>query len=238
MSKPRMFVRGDTHGIETEFSEADQVLQKGDYLFICGDFGFLFMNDSSEARFLDELQTRPYTVLFVDGNHENFDALNEYPVTVWNGGKVHRIRENVIHLCRGQVFNIEGKTFFTFGGGYSIDSYMRSPHRSWWPEELPSREEYDEGKKNLDAHDRKVDVILTHTCNIETIKLLAAYDRYSSIKPATAEEAPRNYFLEDVRETVTYKRWFFGHFHVDRDIDLTRQSALYERLLNLDEVVV
>ena len=48
----------------------------------------------------------PVTVLFVDGNHENFDLLNAYPVEMWKGGKVHNIKPDIIHLMRGQVFEI------------------------------------------------------------------------------------------------------------------------------------
>lgn len=33
------------------------------------------------------LNDRPFTTLFVDGNHENFDLLNAYPVENWHGGK-------------------------------------------------------------------------------------------------------------------------------------------------------
>ena len=29
--------------------------------------------------------------------------LNNYKVEMWNGGKVHKIRNNIIHLMRGQV---------------------------------------------------------------------------------------------------------------------------------------
>lgn len=53
---------------------------------------------------------------FVDGNHENFDRLYEYPVEEWHGCKVHKIRSLVIHMMRGQVFEIEGQNIFTFGG--------------------------------------------------------------------------------------------------------------------------
>lgn len=40
-------------------------------------------------------------LLFVSGNHENFDLLAEYPQEDWNGGKVQRIHSHVIHLLRG-----------------------------------------------------------------------------------------------------------------------------------------
>ena len=89
------------------------------------------------------------TTLFIDGNHENFEQLNSYAVEQWNGGKVHIIEDNMIHLMRGQIFTIDGLKFFTFGGAYSIDKMSRAEGISWFPEEIPSREEYEEGWANL-----------------------------------------------------------------------------------------
>lgn len=48
-------------------------------------------------------------ILWVQGNHENYDMIEEYPIEEWNGGKVRHIaRDKIILLGRGQVFNIEG----------------------------------------------------------------------------------------------------------------------------------
>ena len=52
---------------------------KDDYLIVCGDFGYIFEDSLSEHRFLDFLETKPYTVCFCDGNHENFTRIYEYP---------------------------------------------------------------------------------------------------------------------------------------------------------------
>ena len=70
---------------------------------------------------LNQLECKSYTTLFVDGNHEKFDRLSDYPVDTWNRGKVHKIRPSVIHLMRGQIFEIDGKSIFTFGGASSHD---------------------------------------------------------------------------------------------------------------------
>ena len=65
----------------------------------------------SSVRYLEkeqpmELEEKPFTTLYVDGNHENFDRLYGYPIENWQGGKVHKIRPSVLHLMRGQVFEI------------------------------------------------------------------------------------------------------------------------------------
>ena len=130
-----LFVTGDTHGEEARFRNSESVLEtltEEDKLFIGGDFGYLG-SGYKEKSFLRYLKNKPYQILFVDGNHEKFELLENYPVSEWNGGKVHIIckdargRPKIIHLMRGQVFEIEGKKIFTFGGGYSLDRYRRTP---------------------------------------------------------------------------------------------------------------
>lgn len=229
-----IYVRGDTHGDFYEFVSIDKILKSGDICIICGDCGLLLRNDKSENSFLDDIEKKDYTILFVDGNHENFPAIYSYKEEIWNGGKIHRIRKNVLHLCRGQVFEIEGKKFFTFGGGYSLDKELRIPLVSWWEEEMPTLEEYAEGRRNLEKHNWKVDYILTHTANIETIKLLAVRDRFCQVKAGAIEEAELDFYLEEIRGRAEYTKWFFGHFHRDLEIEYTRQRAVWTDMIKID----
>lgn len=234
-----IYVSGDPHGEQGRIYEVDKMLKEDDMIIFAGDFAYLFKNDFHENRFLDDLEARPYTILFVDGNHENFPAIYSYPEEMWNGGKIHRIRKNIIHMCRGQVFEIAADNdtikLFTFGGGYSLDKATRTEGKTWWPEELPTMKEYDEGKKNLEKHNWEVDYIITHTLNYKSIQVLAAMDRYNEIKPLCSDEGPLNFYLEDIREQAKYKEWFFGHFHRDKKIDYTRQRALWFDVVKLGD---
>ncbi len=60
------------------------------------------MGRRDEAK-LDALVVLPYTILFLDGNHECFHEIFAYPEEMWNGGRIRRIRPNALHLMRGQV---------------------------------------------------------------------------------------------------------------------------------------
>ena len=144
-----IFVTGDTHGDFTRFATGNfpeqKEMTKDDFVIICGDFGGVWDGSKTERYWLDWLESKPFTTLFVSGNHENYDMLARLPVEQWNGGKVHIIEDNMIHLMRGQIFTIDGLKFFTFGGAYSIDKMSRAEGISWFPEEIPSREEYEEG---------------------------------------------------------------------------------------------
>ena len=104
-----IFITGDTHGDFTRFKKEvfyeQAELTKEDCAIICGDFGGIWDGSANERYWLDWLEQKTFTTLFVSGNHENFDLLAEYPVEDWCGGKVQRIRPSVIHLMRGQILN-------------------------------------------------------------------------------------------------------------------------------------
>lgn len=124
----KIFITGDIHGDPSRFSinsfSEQKELDKNDYVIITGDFGLIWSqdpNNKNEKYWLDWLDNKPFTTLYIDGNHENFDRLNNFPISEWNGGKVHKIRESVIHLMRGEVYNLANHKFFTFGGAPSHD---------------------------------------------------------------------------------------------------------------------
>ena len=100
-----IFITGDTHGDFTRFKKKifyeQAELTKDDCVMIAGDFGGIWSGSAEERHRLDWLEAKPFTSLFVSGNHENFDMLAEFPVEAWHGGKVQRIRPSVIHLMRG-----------------------------------------------------------------------------------------------------------------------------------------
>ena len=110
-----IYATGDLHGnslrFQPQYFPEQAEMTKDDYMIVCGDFGCIWNGDKSDDPQLDRLEALPFTVLFVDGNHENFDALNEYPVEQWHGGNAHKIRPHVIHLMRGQAFELQGRTF-------------------------------------------------------------------------------------------------------------------------------
>lgn len=73
-------------------------MAREDYVIICGDFGGVWLSDTEEERKMDWLEGRSFTTLFIDGNHENFDQLNAFPVEEWRGEKVHKVRPHIFHL--------------------------------------------------------------------------------------------------------------------------------------------
>lgn len=247
-----IFVTGDIHGDPSRLTKGSftkEKLTKEDYVVILGDFGLVWDYEGEneiERDRLNELNNMPFTTLFLDGNHENFDRLDAYPVEKWNGGNVSFIRDSVIHLKRGQVFNLQGNKVFSFGGASSHDiddgvldpikdakliwqwqhdytKMFRVNHRSWWERELPSEKEMAEGVYNLEKNDWKVDYILSHSPSASVIALLG-HGLY--------EQDILTKYLEDIRCKTDYKRMFSGHMHVDRDIN-DKDSLVYEKIIRI-----
>lgn len=223
-----IYVTGDTHGEMQRFRASElRRLKKGDTLIICGDFGFLWNGGEQEEKNLRKIGKLKYSVLFLDGTHENFDLLGKYPVEEWNGGKVQHISGGLYHLMRGQVYTIEGRTIFTFGGGESAEKKIRMEAKKWWPCEMPNLEEMREGADNLRANDFQVDYIFTH---VPPPKV--------DFKPGRLKAENRNqleaYFGQVMKQTK-YKKWFFGSQHIDRKITY-KNYALFSGVVPVEDL--
>ncbi len=247
-----IFITGDTHGDFTRFRSdifpEQAALTKEDFVIICGDFGGVWSGKKEEAKKLDWLEARPFTTLFVDGNHENFDLLATYPVEQWRGGKVQFLRPSVIRLMRGQVFDLCGKRVFTMGGASSHDiqdgiletnapgfeeryrelwrsgALFRVNHHSWWAEELPSAQEYVEGERNLDAYGRQVDFIISH-CGPSSVLDIIGGGMYQHDKLTDC--------FDTLKDSCRFQYWFFGHYHENRAI-AHKYILLYEQMIQVE----
>lgn len=221
-----IYVTGDTHAdidigkLSTTKFPQQKNLTKEDYLIICGDFGLVWDGSRREIYWQDWLTDKNFTTLWVDGNHENFDILYEFPLIDKFGGKVREIAPGIFHLDRGQVLTIDNKKIFVMGGARSHDKVYRKEHISWWKEEMPSNEEMERAIAALDENNWTVDYVLTH-CAPRTIQTMIA-DWY--------ENDPLVSFLERVRVDLNFKRWYFGHYHIDRQLN-EQFVALYNKVI-------
>ena len=154
-------------------------------------------------------------------------------------------------LMRGQVFeDIAGLRVFSMGGASSHDiqdgvldpddpffeeeyrklrrrgAMFRVKGQTWWPEELPSQEEYAEAEHNLDACGREVDLIVTH-CAPTSISDLLSGGMFK-------HDALTDY-LETVKQSVEYNAWVFGHYHDDGIIQ-RKHALLYNRVVELRKI--
>ncbi|MGI6014066.1 MAG: metallophosphoesterase family protein [Oscillospiraceae bacterium] len=245
-----IFITGDTHGDFTRFKKTifheQTTMTKNDYVIVCGDFG-IWDNSPNERHWLDWLDAKPFTTLFVTGNHSNYELLETYSVSEWHGGQVQRIRPSILHLMRGQIYEIQGKRFFAMGGASSHDikdgilepddpgfkqnyrrlkarnAEFRINHRSWWKEELPNETEYAIALDNLEQAGWSVDYIISHCCPSSIVKILGN---------GSYQTDPLTDFFEEIRRRCQFQFWCFGHYH-DNKIVEDRFVLLYEQIVRL-----
>ncbi len=222
-----LYVTGDTHG-SVDYNKLHTMRGKfgaGDLLLIAGDFGGVWNKNTLEKdlRIYRRLKCK---VLFADGNHENFDLLQTFPQEEFCGGKVHRVAENIYHLLRGQVFTLQGKSFFVLGGAESRDRAFRREGFSWWKQESVTYADVEEGLKNLAAHGNAVDCVLTHTLPSSLLMRPPFCGKAGSV-PNTSE-----YLLNIIAEKIRFGHWYFGHWHLDAEIG-EKYTALYQKVLQI-----
>ena len=151
---------------------------------------------------------------------------------------------NLLIGALGHKWELTFTTLVTFGGASSHDiqdgilnldeeeriyeyrkrgAYFRIRDFSWWDLELPTKEEMENGIKNLEKVNYKVDYIISHCCptSIQTL-----------INPTYEKDLLTDY-LQQISEKCTFKKWYFGHYHVDIHLneDFTCLFNTFEELI-------
>ena len=222
------YVCGDTHGqidlfkLTSKHFVEGKSLTKDDFVLICGDCAAVWGNDQIDIYLREWFDGKPWTTLYIDGNHENHDALNSMPIEEWRGGKIHRVSDTVLHLMRGQVFEIDGYKVFTMGGATSHDKEWRTEGVSWWSGEMPSLEEYDEAIYNLACNNNVVDYVFTHCAPTNIQREIRSYYENDELTK----------FLEVIDNSIDYRKWYFGHYHTDSNID-DKHTAIYNKVIKV-----
>ena len=212
-----IYFLSDQHGGERvgELKKYYEIATENDLLIILGDVGLNF-TDTEENRAFDELfLSATKRIAFLDGNHENFRYIYSYPEENWHGGKVHRLTENIVHLERGYVYEIAGKSFFVFGGCKSSAKWKDLG--LWQEEEIPTEQEISRAYENLKKYGNCVDYILTHK-----------YD----IGKGTCTEELFN-LCRFIDNNVQFKHWYAGHWHTNKRVD-EKHTFVYDEIVAIE----
>ncbi len=198
------------HGDLTRFKHKNiKKLKKNDILIVCGDFGFLWDNSKKEKHILKKIGRKKFYTLFVEGCHENYDALSEYPESDFCGGKVNVISGKLMHLVRGNIFDLQGHSFFAFGGGQTKEIDIRRESNTWYESELPETEEIHAAALLLKEHGNAADYIITH-------------EPPASVKEFLGFEVNQisymHTFFDAIKNDITFKMWYFGKAHKNKII--------------------
>ena len=222
----KVFVTGDTHGVFSNLSYKNwpesRDLDKSDVLIQLGDFGLIWVTeDKEEAYWTKFLNDRPFTVVFLPGNHENYNRLfNDYETVKMFGDEVLKISDDVFMLKRGHSYTINGKSILAIGGAESTDKSTRKAYYDWWPEEILTSNEASHLNRTIKA---SYDYILTHTCPDSILKYVTTEPHYGDTTGS---------LLQSISTAIEFKHWYFGHFHINRDIG--KFTCLYKDIRELE----
>ena len=159
-------VAGDEHGNKHQFEkDADFAYGEGcDFIFVVGDFGYGWKIRDDDVDDFSEFAGRvsPIPVIWLDGNHENFDHLylkSNVPFTPTE------VAPNCWHTPRGTILNLAGRPVVAFGGAISVDrqTMPRVEGVSWWHQEAITYGEVERFREHWDASAFSMaDVLLSH----------------------------------------------------------------------------
>lgn len=204
----RALVVGDMHG--NLFSWSRTIMPAAahtdaDVIVQIGDFGFGWDMNYLEA--LDAILTDTHApdVLWLDGNHENFDLLEE--TGAFRSAVPFQTSERTWYLPRGYAWTWHGRRCLALGGAYSVDKPHRTAHRSWWEQEELTDE--DVTRAQIAG---QVDVLFAHDSFAgftvpgphAALKQAGEFDRLS---------LPNRLRVLDVVKTAKPSLFVHGHYH-------------------------
>jgi len=222
-----VYVTGDTHGELDRFKSKPiaKQLKKGDYLIVCGDFGFYWNDSKRERKSRKWLSKQKYTILFVEGTHDNLDMIEKTPPVDWCGGKARKLENNIFQLCRGFVFKIDGNFIFAIGGGESTDMEERDALGVWWKQEMPSLQELTDAREKLKEYRDVVDFVISHECPAALVKNVEQEEGLLYVNYL-------NLFFDQIGKECRFKQWYFGCYHLDKKFP-PNHTAIFQDVVAL-----
>ena len=221
------FLKGDIHG--NLFEIIDFInrfnLGKNDNIIILGDCGIAWRKDKKDLDQNIKLWNEcgnGVKLYFIDGNHENFNILNSLPIE----NNMGKIADNIYHLRRGQVYEFENKKILVCGGADSIDKYRRIENFTWWKEETISQETID------DIPAGHYDYVLTHCCPRSIFEKNRIYLSTLQFLDENKINHSSEDMLEQLKNKITFDHWFFGHYHINRNLD-EKFTCLFEDFMEV-----
>lgn len=213
---------GDTHGQTFRVVSTIRRFKLGssDVIVILGDVGMNYYgNNQGDWDRKRKLNREGVQILCIHGNHERRPAtIDTYKIKEWHGGKVYveDAFPNLLFAIDGEVYDLDGCKAIAIGGAYSVDKYYRlSRGLHWFPDEQPDEATKARVEAKLEELGWKVDIVLSHTCPSRFVPVeafLPGLDQ-STVDHSTEE------WLDTIAERLDYKRWFCGHWHIDKAVD-------------------
>lgn len=225
-----IYLTGDLHGdMSDKRIDFFKSLNEEDILIILGDAGIYFYLHKIEE--WNNLNLQCQTIA-LRGNHDNTFILHDMKKINFLGAKCYKLNNNTFIPKEGEIFTLNNKKFFVFGGALSIDKAWRTLGFDYWPDEQPNRADYQNAINNLKKVNWNIDYFLAH-------------DIYRDI-------AKRMFYINDIIDSSTSTmlgeiesqikinggkpyEYFFGHWHKYGQFgDEIKYTCLYNEVYCLD----
>lgn len=230
-SPRKFYITGDKHrnfDCVERFCRNRNTRRK-DILIVLGDAGLNYYGDRRDEKLKQKIANINITLFCIHGNKENRPQnVASYGVRSFCGGRVYYEPQypNIFFAIDGEVYNFDGREYMSIGGAHSVDKrYCIENGLQYWYDEMPSEETKEKVEEKLKEKKNKVYGFLTHTCPLQylPIEMLLSTQRRN-------EKKSKNLFKPDIDHTTEawlskiesktdYKRWFCGHYHIDKKID-------------------
>ena len=234
-----LYLTGDTHGdnlARLSYGRWPVLRELGadDVLVILGDTGLMWPGFEGEASFtMRELACKPFTIVFLLGNHDNYDWAETLPEVDVLGGRMRQVVIDGVTYPNRYV--VDSWTVADLGGlhcllcahaeSHDIDhlydeddkegilaakrrhEWFRVAHKSWWPQEALDVSAFD---AYMEGHsDEHFDAVLTH--DAPSWFTTVASPNAGSDTPLRPTEG--QLCLDRWRERLDFDVWAHGHFH-------------------------
>ena len=216
-----IYLISDPHGGESR-KGIERFLEIGtdeDLLIILGDLGLKFEDTKVNHDFTEWFLSLDKQIAVVEGNHENHAFMNAFANDVWCGGRVNRISDTIVRLKRGNIYCIEGNTFFVMGGCKSSAKWKEMG--LWFEGEEPTEVELSLAYNNLQKCQNQVDYVLTHK-----------YVDYKKDDESKFQALSLEGLTKYIDENVTFRHWYSGHWHINKVID-EKHTIVYDEPIQL-----
>ncbi len=132
----KLLLAGDTHGDLEHVQYLNRMAVKTgcERVVQVGDFGYWPHREPFHERVSAAAGQAGLTWFWLDGNHENFDALEKAVDT--EAASPQPMEEHLWYLPRASTWTWDGCRFLALGGAPSIDKVFRRKGTSWWEQEL------------------------------------------------------------------------------------------------------
>ena len=228
-----IYLTGDTHGNFDRIRRFCEInnTTKDDVLIILGDAGINYYLNKRDYKLKQELQNLPITLFCIHGNHEERpDNIGTYKLDMFFDSLVYVEPEfpNIIFAIDGMIYKINNSKCLVLGGAYSVDKHYRLMKGYQWfeSEQIPDDRKA-EIEDYLSVCGYNVDYVLSHTCPYNTRPV---HMFLRSIDQSTVDSS-MEVWLQKIADRLTFKHWYFGHYHDDWDNG--KYSMLYTDIIPL-----